>query len=106
MIKTALVLKGERGILLFRLLRECSEIDLVGIACPDGKTGWLTEVEWKKYFVTTNLDKITALPEMDTVVDGTGESEVSEYLKENLGSGVRLEQLTSRSVLNALINSR
>ncbi len=106
MIKTALVVKGSRGADLFHLLKQCSEIDLIGLACPDGEIEWLTETERKKYFVTADLDKITALPELETVIDGTGEPSVGEYLQARLSSGVKLEELTPPSILNAVLNSR
>ncbi len=106
MIKTALVVKGSRGADLFHLLKQCSEIDLVGLACPDGEIDWLTEAERKKYFVTADLDKITALPELETVINGTGEPSVGEYLQARLSSGVKLEELTPPSILNAVLNSR
>ncbi len=106
MIKTALVVKGKRGADLFRLLLQCSEVDLVGLACPDGEIDWLSEAERKKYFVTADLDKIVALPEVESIIDGTGEPSVGEYLRARLSPGVKLEELTPPSILNAVLNSR
>ncbi|MCJ7807070.1 MAG: sigma 54-interacting transcriptional regulator [Clostridia bacterium] len=106
MIKTALIIKGRRGVELFHLLKQCSDLDLIGLVCLDGEIEWLTESERKKYFVTADLDKIAALPELETVIEGTGDIAVVDYLKKNLGSGVRLEELKPGSVLNAVINSR
>ncbi len=106
MIKTALVIKGNSGAHLFRVLQQCDDLELVGIACPDGKIGWLSEGEKKKYFVTADLDKIIALPELETVLDATGEQQITEYLAARLTNGVRLERLTPRSLLGAVINSR
>jgi len=106
LIKTALVVTEERGIELFKLLRECSEVDIVGIACPDGKIDWLPEEEKKKAFITADPGKIAGLPELETVLEATGDPDVKEELKKNLSPGVRLEELTSCSILNAVINSR
>jgi len=106
LLKTALVVKGERGEQLFRLLRQCNEVDLVGLACLDGKTEWLNDQERKSVFVTTDLNKIIALPELETVVEATGDPETVKYLKENLTGEVKLEELTSRSVLNAVLSPR
>ena len=106
LIKTALVIKGKQGIELFQLFKQCGELDLIGLACPDGEIGWLTEEERKSYFVTADLAKITALPELETIIDGTGEPSVAEYLKKTLGSGVKLEEIKPRSVLGAVIHSR
>ena len=106
LIKTALVIKGKRSIDLFRLLQQCSEIALVGLACPDGETDWITELERKNHYITADLDKIAALPELDVVIDGSGEPAISDYLKKNLANGVILEEMTPPSILGALISSR
>jgi len=81
LVKTALVVKGDKGKNLFRLLKQCDEIDLVGLACPDGEIDWLTDMERKNYYITADLDKITALPELETVIDGTEEPAVADYLR-------------------------
>ncbi len=106
MIKTALIVKGKKGVDLFRLLKQCGEIDLVGLACPDGEIDWLTREERKNYYVTADLDKIAALPELETVIDATEESSVTEYLKQILKKSVKLEELTAPSVLSAVLNTR
>ncbi len=106
MIKTALVVNKERGVELFRLLKECSEVDLIGVACMDGEIDWLPEGERKHTFVTADLDKITGLSGLETVVDATGYTHVNENLKKNLSPRVRIEELTSRSILNAIIKSQ
>ncbi len=106
MIKTALVVNKERGVELFRLLKECSEVDLVGVACMDGEIDWLPEGERKHTFITADLDKITGLSGLETVVDATGYTHVNENLKKNLSPRVRIEELTSRSILNAIIKSQ
>lgn len=106
MIKAALIIKGKRGIDLFRLLKQCGDIDLVGLACPDGEIGWLTKEERKNYYVTADLDKIAALPELETVIDATEGSSVTEYLKQILKKSVKLEELTSPSILSAVLNTR
>ncbi|MDW7730552.1 MAG: sigma 54-interacting transcriptional regulator [Bacillota bacterium] len=107
MIKTAIVVKGNHSAELFRVLQQCDEIDLVGVACPDGKIDWLTETEKKNYFVTADLDKIVALPELETILDATGEPKIREYLAGKLvNNGIKLECLTPHSLLGAIINSR
>jgi len=106
LIKTALIIKGNHSAELFRVLQQCDEIELVGVACPDGKIDWLTEKEKKNYFVTADLDKIVALPELETVLDATGEPKIREYLAGKLVNGIKLECLTPHSLLGAIINSR
>ncbi len=106
MVKTALVVKGDKGKNLFRLLKQCDEIDLVGLACPDGEIDWLTDMERKNYYITADLDKITALPELETVIDGTEEPAVADYLRKNLRNGVQFEELAASSTLKAVLNTR
>lgn len=106
MIKTAIAVKGKSGIDLFRLLRQCNDVDLVGIACPDGNIDWLTDEERKKYYITADLDKLVALPELNTIINATGEPSVTEYFKENNTDGVKIEDLTGPSILNAVLKTR
>jgi len=106
LIKTALVVKGSRSAELFRVLQQCDEIEIVGVACPDGKIDWFNETEKKNYFVTADLDKIVALPELETVLDATCEPRIREYLAGKLVNGAKLECLTPNSLLGAIINSR
>jgi len=106
LIKTALVVKGHRGVDIFRTLQQCDQIDLIGLACPDGRVDWLTETEKKNCFITSDLDKIIALPELESVVDATGEQDVEDYLSGKVGNGVRLEKMDPQSLLGAIINSR
>ncbi len=106
MVKTALVVKGDKGKNLFRLLKQCDEIDLVGLACPDGEIDWLTDMERKNYYITADLDKITALPELETVIDGTEEPAVADYLRKNLRNGVQFEELAASSTLKAVLDTR
>ncbi|MDW7740320.1 MAG: sigma 54-interacting transcriptional regulator [Bacillota bacterium] len=105
MIKTALVVSGQKGINLFRLLQQCAEVDLLGVACPDGEIDWLSESERQKYYVTADIDKIIALPGLETIIDGTEEPAVSDYLREKLNEHIRLEEIKPRSVLDAIVNS-
>ncbi len=47
MFKTVLVAKGEGGVETYHLLRQCSDVDLIGVACLEGKIEWLPEKEQK-----------------------------------------------------------
>jgi len=106
LIKTALVIEGNSGLELFRLLNQCNEVMLVGVACLDQRTDEFTEEEKKKHYITEDLDKLTSIPELESVIEATGRSEVSNYLKENLENRVKVEELSNHSVLSAIINSR
>lgn len=106
MLKTALVVNKECGAELLKLLKACSEVDIVGVACPDGKFDWLPEEDRKNFFLTADPGKIAGLPELETVVEATGDARVKADLKKTLSSGVRLEELAPRSLMNAVINSR
>ena len=101
-----MAVKGKHGIELFRLLRQCNDVDLVGIACPDGDINWLTDEERKKYYITADLDKLAALPELNTIINATGEPSVTEYFKKNNTDGVEIEDLTGPSILNAVLKTR
>ncbi len=106
MIKTALVIRGDQGPDLFHFLQQCPELELVALACPDGDFNWLTDPERKRYFITADLDKVAALTGIDTIIDGTGELKVGEYLRQRINNKVKYEELTPGSVLHAIFSSR
>jgi PAS domain S-box-containing protein len=106
LVKVALIVKGRRGADLFQVLQQCGEVELVAVACPDGEIGWLSAEDKKNYFVTADLDKIVAMPELETVLDATGEPRVGEYLAGKLSRAVKLETLTSGSLLGAVLGTR
>ncbi len=106
MIKTALVIRGDQGPDLFHFLQQCPKLELVALACPDGDFNWLTDPERKRYFITADLDKVAALTGIDTIIDGTGEPKVGEYLRQRINNRVKYEELTPGSVLHAIFSSR
>jgi len=106
LIKTALVIRGDQGPDLFHFLQQCPELELVALACPDGDFNWLTDLERKRYFITADLDKVAALTGIDTIIDGTGEPKVGEYLRQRINNKVKYEELTPGSILHAFFSSR
>ena len=106
MLKTALVVKGKSGIDIFRFLQQCGKIEIVGLACADECLELLSEDERKKFFITTDIEKISALPEAEIIFNTTGDAMIQQRLSESAGSQVRLEELTPRSILSSIIDSR
>ncbi len=106
MIKAALVVKGKQAPKLFHFLQQCSGLKLVALACPDGSINWLSDQEKKNYFITADLNKIAALREIDTIIDGTGDPQVTDYLEQKVSNGLVIERIASNSVLSAIINSQ
>ncbi len=105
MIKTGLVVKGQWGNELYQLLQQCTEIDLIGLVCLDKEGGWLNSKERKKLFITSDLEKMIALPELETVIDCSGDPSVCDYLKEKLADGVQLEEIKPCSLFKTMLSS-
>ena len=91
---------------MFRMLQQYAGLRLVGLADLSGKASWLSEAERKNYFVTGELTHVTALPELQVVLDATGDKKVGRRLRDNLKAGVELVELPSGGFLTALIRSR
>lgn len=106
MIKTGLVVKGQLGIELYQLLQQSCEIDLIGLVCLDQEVNWLNSEERKHLFVTSKLEKITNLPELEAVIDGSADPAVGDYLRKKLAEGVKLEEIKPHSLLEALLGSK
>ena len=106
MIKIALVNRAEQGPELYRFLKQCPELELVALACPDGSIDWLSDSERKELFITADLDKISSLTGLDLILDGTGEPQVGEYLRQKKDRKVKLEQFAPDSIISTIINSQ
>lgn len=105
MVKTALIVNGSSGAQIFRALNKSDQAHLVGLACLDGQVDWLLETEKKSCLITSDLDKIIALPELEAVIDATGEEEVARYLKAQLNKKITLEKISPHHVLWSLVGS-
>ena len=68
MLKLALVVEDQRGIDIFRILQETAGLEIVGLVDLSGDLSWVTAEERQKYYITTDLSRVAALP--DSVSDG------------------------------------
>lgn len=78
MLKTALIIKDRSGVELFRFLQQSPDLALVGLADLSGDSDWLTEQERKEYFVTADPARVAALPDLDVLVNATGDQGLLE----------------------------
>lgn len=106
MVKVALILEDQRGIEVFRFMQQCPEISLIGLADLSGNCTWLTGTEQKQYFVTGDLARILALPDLEVVVNTAADQRVSQRLKHHLNKGIELVEVPPSKFLAALLYAR
>ncbi|MEW5785766.1 MAG: sigma 54-interacting transcriptional regulator [Bacillota bacterium] len=106
MLKAALIIEDQRGVEIFRILQECSGLNLIGLAHLNGDFSWLTEAERRKYFVTADPDRITALPDIQSVVNATGGPDVNMHLQNSIRGGAELINVPAQGLLMAVLRSK
>jgi PAS domain S-box-containing protein len=106
LLNTVLVIEDRCGIELFRFLQQCPGLFLVGLADLSGDSTWLGAEEQKRYFITSDLARITALPGLQVVVNAAADPRVSESLKLNLKKEVELVDLQASRFLSAVLRAR
>lgn len=87
------------------MLKEYPALQVVALAdLSDGPSG-LQEIALKDCYVTSDLARIAALPELDAVIDATGNPAAGDRLRKLLNKNVELVDLFSSSFLTALLHS-
>ncbi|HOL17516.1 MAG TPA: sigma 54-interacting transcriptional regulator [Bacillota bacterium] len=102
MLNTALVLNDSRGREIFRILQQCPDLELVGVADLSGDSSWLTEAERKRYFICGDIARIMALPDLHVLVNAA-DSSVAERLKRGLSGTVELVNASPGSFVATLL---
>ena len=102
MLNTALVLNDSRGREIFRILQQCPDLELVGVADVSGDSSWLTEAERKRYFITGDITRIMALPGLHVLINAANSS-VAERLKRGLNEAVELVNASPDSFMSTLL---
>lgn len=106
MLNTALVLDDERGIEIFRVLQQCPDLQLIGLADLSGDFSWLTETERKRFFVTGDAARVITLPDLDVVVNASADMSTTQRLQRGLNGGVELLDVPPDGFVMALLRSR
>lgn len=106
LLKSALLIEDHRGIEVFRILQQSTELAVIGLADLSGDLSWLTDEERRRYFITTDLARIGALPELEAVVSLLSRSGLSRLVKENLPDKIDLVEVPSEGFLMALLRSQ
>ena len=105
MLKAALVVEDQRGIDVFRILQETTGLEIIGLVDLSGNPSWVTEEERQKYYITTDLTRVTALPGLNAVVVVSNERQVQERLKPLLKPHLELVTIPPRGFLMTLLSS-
>ncbi len=105
MIRTALVIKGEHGLNLFKFIKSSTAFNIIGLACPDGNFKWVSETDRQKYYITSELDKIAMLSGLELIIDSSDQEEVQSHLRSILPENVTVENYSSRSFIKNIIEN-
>ncbi len=106
MLNTGLILDNDRGIEIFRVLQQCPDLQLIGIADLSGDSSWLTESERKRFFVTADAARVITMPELDVVVNASADPSTARRLRRGLSEGVELVDVPPQGFTTALLSSR
>ncbi|NMA91494.1 MAG: sigma 54-interacting transcriptional regulator [Firmicutes bacterium] len=105
MLKLALVVEDQRGIDIFRILQETAGLEIVGLVDLSGDLSWVTAEERQKYYITTDLSRVAALPDLNTVVAVSNDQQLQKRLTPLLKTPRELVTISPQSFLMTLLSS-
>ena len=105
MLKLALVVEDQRGIDIFRILQETAGLEIVGLVDLSGDLSWVTAEDRQKYYITTDLSRVAALPDLNTVVAVSNDQQLQKRLTPLLKTPRELVTISPQSFLMTLLSS-
>lgn len=96
MLRVAIVGGGTRGAQILELLRDVPQVVVAGFTDPDPSAVGMRRAEQSGIFTTTELDELYQLPELDVIIDTTGDQSWRERIL--AGKPRRIELVGDRGV--------
>ena len=81
--KVAIVGAGKGGHSIYRMLKKMDEVEIVGIADINPDAPGMEAARKDGIFVTTNYSELTMLPDVDIIIEVTGNQAVKEHILQN-----------------------
>jgi PAS domain S-box-containing protein len=103
LLNTALVIDDKRGIEIFRVLQQCPELAVVGVADLAADFSWLTEAERKSFFIAGDVDKVILLPGLNVVVNTAADPFTDGQRQQMLNGGIELVNAPPHGFTAALL---
>jgi PAS domain S-box-containing protein len=104
--KVAIVGMGNKGSAVYRILRGMNNVRVVGVADLNMTSAGMVLARRDKVFVTDNVDELVAIPDINTIIHATGNSEVMARIYKLRRDGVTVLEARSGNLLMDILQAK
>lgn len=105
-IKVAVVGAGDEGSSVYRVFREIENVQVVGIADKNLAAPGMLLARKDKVFVTDNFEELVARPEIDVIIEATGNPEVQKKIHKLKHAGAAVMEALAGNILMVILQAK
>ena len=105
-IKVAIVGAGDGGSSVYRVLREIEIVQIIGVADINTASPGMILARKDKVFVTDKLEELVVKPEIDVIIEGTGNPEVQRKIQKLKQPGAAVMEALAGNLLMAILQAK
>jgi PAS domain S-box-containing protein len=104
--KVAIVGMGDKGSAVYRILRGMNNVRVVGVADINMTSPGMVLARRDKVFVTDNVDELVTMPDINTIIHATGNSEVLAGVYKLRRDGITVLEARSGNLLMDILQAK
>lgn len=105
-IKVAVVGAGQGGNSVYRVLREIKNVQIVGVADRNMAAPGIILARKDKVFVTENYEELLGWPEIDVIIEATGDFEVQRNIHKLKQVGAAVMEALAGNLLMVILQAK
>ena len=105
-IKVAIVGAGDGGSSIYRVLREIEIVQIIGVADINTASPGMILARKDKVFVTDKFEELVVRPEIDVIIEGTGNVEVQRKIHKLKQPGTAVMEALAGNLLMAILQAK
>ena len=105
-IKVAIVGAGDGGSSVYRVLREIEIVQIIGVADRNLASPGMVLARKDRLFVTDNFEELVVKPEIDVIIEATGDPEVQKKIHKLKHNGAAVMEALAGNLLMAILQAK
>lgn len=105
-IKVAVVGGGDEGSSVYRVLREIENVQIIGVADRNLASPGMILARKDKIYVTDNYEELITRPEVDVIIEATGDSDVQRNIHKLKHTGAAVMEALAGNLLMVILQAK
>jgi PAS domain S-box-containing protein len=105
-IKVAVVGAGDEGSSVYRVLREIENVQIIGVADRNPASPGMILARKDRVYVTDNVEDLVVKPEIDVIIEATGNPEVQKTIHKLKHTGAAVMEALAGNLLMTIMQAK